>query len=223
MSTISGAEFGSLFREMAAQIETHKDHLSVLDSVIGDGDHGVTMSIGFQAINKALDDLNANATPADVFMTCAKTFLNAVGASVGPLYATAFMRAAARVKDKAAIDEAELADILVAMSAGIIQRGKAALGQKTMVDAWHPAAQAAREAKGEGHAAAIASQAAKAAEVGAQSTAEMTAGKGRSANLGDRAIGHVDPGAASAALLIRTIADWAQARSEAQNRFDGNR
>lgn len=208
MATLTGADMADLFHTFAAMIEREKDHLSALDGVIGDGDHGVTMSIGFQAVDKALAD-GDSAAPTDVFMLAAKTFLNAVGASAGPLYATGFMRAAAATKDKDALTADDMADVIGAMAEGIVHRGKAEVGQKTMVDAWHPAAEAALAAKGSGSLAGITQAAAQAAKDGAEATAAMTAGKGRSANLGDRAVGHVDPGAASAALLLETLAQWA--------------
>lgn len=212
MTTLSGADIADLFGAFAAMIEREKDHLSALDGVIGDGDHGVTMSIGFQAVQRALAELPDDAAPSDVFMLCAKTFLNAVGASAGPLYATGFMRAAASTKGKQTLGADDVADVIAAMADGVVHRGKAEVGQKTMVDAWQPAADAALAAKGGASLAAITQSAADAAQAGAEATAQMTASKGRSANLGDRSLGHVDPGAASAALLLKTLASWASVR-----------
>ncbi len=209
MATLNGGDIADLFHTLAAMIEREKDHLSALDGVIGDGDHGVTMSIGFQAVDKALASNESAAAPSDVFMLAAKTFLNAVGASAGPLYATGFMRAAASTKGKDALTADDVADVIGAIAEGIVHRGKAEVGQKTMVDAWQPAAQAALAAKGSASLASVGQAAAKAAKDGADATAAMTAGKGRSANLGERAVGHVDPGAASAALLLETLAQWA--------------
>jgi phosphoenolpyruvate---glycerone phosphotransferase subunit DhaL len=209
MSEITAGDLIAMFGAIAAMIDREKDRLSELDGVIGDADHGVTMDIGFKAVAKALGELDpAAAEPATVFSTAAKSFLNAVGASSGPLYATAFLRAAGAVKGRPTLDGGAMADALAAMARGIQERGKAERGDKTMVDAWLPAAEALATARAEGAALAdgLAAAAAAAAE-GAEATKTMRASKGRAARLGDRAVGHVDPGAASAALILRTIAD----------------
>ncbi|TIX34560.1 MAG: DAK2 domain-containing protein, partial [Mesorhizobium sp.] len=112
-----------------------------------------------------------------------KSFLNAVGASSGPLYATALMRAAAAVKGKATLAADDVIAMVQAMAQGIKDRGKAEIGEKTMIDAWQPAAEAA-------------------AERGAEATKDMIAAKGRSSRLGERSLGHIDPGAASAVTVI---------------------
>lgn len=207
MTALTGEDIAQLFVAMADKIEQEKDHLSALDGVIGDGDHGVTMSIGFQAVDNALKD-QTHQTPSDVFNLAAKTFLNAVGASAGPLYATAFMRAGAALKGQDSLRPEALADAVIAMSDGIAHRGKAGIGEKTMVDAWAPAAEAAATQRSSGSFTTIMKAAADAAWQGADGTAEMVATKGRSANLGERSLGHVDPGAASAAILLATMRDW---------------
>ena len=216
MTTLNEADFIALFRSLADAIERDKDRLSALDGAIGDGDHGVTMSIGFQAVARALDAMPTDqSTPSQVMMLVARTFLNAVGASTGPLYATGFMRAAAAVKERGEIGGPEMADIICAIAEGITARGKAEPGQKTMVDAWQPACEAARAAKQDGSLESVVQAAAEAARAGADATAAMKPGKGRSVNLGDRAVGHVDPGAASAALLLETMNDWLHKRDDA--------
>ena len=136
----------------------------------------------------------------------AKAFLNAVGASSGPLYATALMRAAAAVKGKAVLDDGDAVALVQAMASGIRDRGKAEPGQKTMLDAWAPAAQAAAEAHAAGEAlAGCLDAAAAAAREGAEATRGMVAAKGRAERLGERAVGHVDPGAASAVVVIEAM------------------
>ena len=143
-----------------------------------------------------------------VFNTAAKAFLNAVGGSTGPLYATAFMRAGAALKGKVPVGDEDVAGVIAAMAKGIADRGKASIGDKTMLDAWQPAAEAAVEAVAAGAALGDAlTTAAEAADAGAQATREMTAKMGRAARLGDRSVGHIDPGAASAAMIVRVIAD----------------
>ncbi|RZL99756.1 MAG: DAK2 domain-containing protein, partial [Sphingomonas sp.] len=104
-------------------IEEHKDHLSQLDGVIGDADHGVTMGIGFAAVTEALAGLDPDAEPTAVFNTAAKSFLNAVGASSGPLYATAFLRAGAAVKGKAVLDRDAMVNAVAAMARGLRRLG----------------------------------------------------------------------------------------------------
>lgn len=209
MTDITAADLVALFGAIGTAIEANRDHLSQLDGVIGDGDHGVTMEIGMSAVREALAALHPAAPdPTAVFNAAARAFLNAVGASSGPLYATAFMRAGAAVKGKAGLDRDAMVDVVAAMARGIAERGKAAPGEKTMVDAWAPAADAAEAARAAGRSLnECLDAAASAAAAGAEATKAMVATKGRAARLGDRAIGHVDPGAASAALILRTIAD----------------
>ena len=165
------------------------------------------MALGFSAARDATASLGADAEPTALFNTAAKAFLNAVGASSGPLYATAFMRAGAAVKGKATLSDEDVIAAVEAMAQGIRDRGKAEPGEKTMVDAWAPAAAAAAASRQRGDSAVVALQAAaKAAAEGAEATKQMVAAKGRSARLGERSLGHMDPGAASAVLVIETIA-----------------
>ncbi|TPN44280.1 MULTISPECIES: dihydroxyacetone kinase subunit DhaL [unclassified Mesorhizobium] len=202
--TIDAADLKRMFDEIAVAIETDKDRLCQLDGVIGDADHGIAMALGFGAVRDALASLDLAAVePTALLNGAAKSFLNAVGASSGPLYATAFMRAAAAVKGKATLTDAEFIALFQAMAQGIKDRGKAEPGEKTMIDAWQPAAEAAAAAHAAGKmlseslAAALA-----AAESGAEATKDMVAAKGRSARLGERSLGHMDPGAASAVTVI---------------------
>jgi dihydroxyacetone kinase-like protein len=196
------ARFRALFHAMADAMEREKDALCRLDGAIGDGDHGLAMAGGFAAVRAALDALPGDAAPADVFNTAAKAFLNAVGASSGPLYATAFLRAGAFLKGKAEASPEDVAALIPAIARGIADRGKAPRGAKTMLDAWGPAADAA---EGRPLAEALAA-AAGAAEAGAEATRALQAELGRAARLGPRSRGHIDPGAASAAILVRTMA-----------------
>lgn len=196
--------FGAIAQAMARE----KERLCELDGVIGDADHGIAMELGFSAAAKAVAALDpATSDPTAVFNTAAKSFLSAVGASSGPLYATAFMRAGAAVKGKPSLTDDDMTDAFEAMAKGIQDRGKAEPGEKTMVDAWAPAAAAARSAQLEGKPLVACLEAAlDAATKGAEATKDMIAAKGRSSRLGDRVIGHMDPGAASTVVLIDTIA-----------------
>ena len=197
-----------MFERMPEAIEAEKDYLSELDGAIGDGDHGITMSIGFKAVNGALAALDLDAaTPSEVMSTAASGFLNAVGASTGPLYATGFRRAAQMLADRDRLDTATCRDMLTAVSEGIRERGKAQRGDKTMLDVWLPAAEAAAsavaDAKGNADFWAAVTLA---ADNGAAATATMVAAKGRAARLRERSLGHLDPGAVSAAVMIRAMA-----------------
>ena len=208
VTELTAANLRSLFQAIGDAIEADKGRLSELDGVIGDADHGVTMSIGFTAVNEALAKLDAAADPTTVFNTAAKSFLNAVGASSGPLYGTAFMRAGAAVKGKATIDRDALADCIAAMAEGMQDRGKAERGEKTMMDAWLPAADAIQAAKARGDDAVACLEAAvTAATEGAEATKAMLATKGRASRLGERALGHIDPGAASAVTILKAMTE----------------
>ncbi|MER8377980.1 dihydroxyacetone kinase subunit DhaL [Mesorhizobium sp. M0189] len=209
MTSIDSAGLKRMFDEIAAAIDADKDRLCQLDGVIGDADHGIAMALGFGAVREALAQLDLAATgPTALLNTAAKSFLNAVGASSGPLYATAFMRAAAAVKGKAILEDADIIAMLRAMAQGIQDRGKAELGEKTMVDAWLPAAQAAGAAQEAGKTLLESLETAlAAAERGAEATKDMIAAKGRSSRLGERSLGHMDPGAASAVTIIKAIRD----------------
>ncbi|RWI16615.1 dihydroxyacetone kinase subunit DhaL [Mesorhizobium sp.] len=186
----------ALFRAFSERMATERDRLCTLDGVIGDADHGIAMEQGMKAAANAAHA--AQGTLQDVFNAAAKGFLNAVGASSGPLYATALLRAGKAAGPRTSMLIAELPTIIVAIRDGIVQRGKAEPGQKTMLDAWGPAADAAVNGQ---NADAIAA----AARHGAEATREMIATVGRAARLGERSLGHPDPGAVSAAMLVEEI------------------
>ncbi|RJT40090.1 dihydroxyacetone kinase subunit L [Mesorhizobium waimense] len=207
MTAIDTARLKHMFDVIAVAIEADKDRLCQLDGVIGDADHGIAMELGFNAVRDSLERLDLAATEPTVLLnTAAKSFLNAVGASSGPLYATALMRAAAAVKGKAALEGADVIAMFQAMAQGIKDRGKAEIGEKTMIDAWLPAAEAAAAAHAAGSTLAESLDAAlAAAERGAEATKDMIAAKGRSSRLGERSLGHIDPGAASAVTVIAAM------------------
>ncbi|WP_274424762.1 dihydroxyacetone kinase subunit DhaL [Chelativorans sp. YIM 93263] len=207
MSRNQARELVSMFYAISEAIEAERGSLTRLDGVIGDADHGITMSTGFLAVNSALSKLDMeNCTPSDVFFTAANAFLNAVGASTGPLYATAFLCAATAVRQHDCVDGRFLCSIFAAIAEGIRERGKGARGDKTMLDAWLPAAEAAHAAYERGASVdQIAREAAEAGAAGAAATRAMIASKGRAARLGERSLGHIDPGAASARIIIETI------------------
>jgi phosphoenolpyruvate---glycerone phosphotransferase subunit DhaL len=212
MSKSAARSMANVFQMMSQMIETEKDNLSELDGAIGDGDHGITMSIGFLAINAEMAKLDLErASLSDVMSTAASGFLNAVGASTGPLYATGFRRAAKALADRPALDLQACADMIEAIAAGIQERGKGQRGDKTMLDVWLPSADAAANAFAENKPAdAFWHDVVISAENGAAATRSMIATKGRAARVRERSLGHIDPGAASAALMIRVMAEALQ-------------
>lgn len=188
-----------------ADVLAHKVELSELDREIGDGDHGENLARGFSAADAAVQASNAS-TVGGVFKVVATTLMSTVGGAAGPLYGTAFLRAA-KVSDAPEVDAAGVHALLEAALGGIVARGKANVGDKTMVDAWTPAAVAAGEvAAAGGTAPAAIEAAARAADAGAEATIPLLALKGRASYLGERSVGHKDPGAASSALLLDAAA-----------------
>lgn len=175
-----------------------------LDRPIGDSDHGENMDRGFQAVLAKLAEAPPE-TPGAALKLTAMTLMSKVGGAAGPLYGTAFLRASTAFGDALEVDPAGLATALVAARDGIVARGKAESGDKTMVDAWTPAAEAAQAAAadGTGNVLAVLEAAAEAAEAGAVATDPLVARKGRASYLGERSAGHRDPGAASSALILR--------------------
>jgi dihydroxyacetone kinase-like protein len=197
-------------RRSADVISEHRVELLTLDREIGDGDHGENMDRGFQAVLPKLDDLPADSSPGDVLKLVATTLISTVGGAAGPLYGTAYLKGAVAAGSEASLDGGAVAAVLAAARDGIVLRGKAEPGDKTMIDAWTPAVDAATAAAGTGaDAAAVLAAAADAAEAGAVATEPLVARKGRASYLGERSAGHRDPGAQSTALLLRAAADTA--------------
>jgi phosphoenolpyruvate---glycerone phosphotransferase subunit DhaL len=194
-------------REMAAAMEEHRRFLTKLDSEIGDGDHGTNMHRGFQAALERLDGADPSS-PADALKAVSMALISKVGGAAGPLYGTAFLRASTALQDREEVSAEDAAEALEAALGGVKQRGKAEVGDKTMVDALGPAAEAAKEAASEadGSVAEVFRAAAEAAKEGAESTVPLTARRGRASYLGARAAGHEDPGARSTYLLLDAAA-----------------
>lgn len=193
-------------RRSAAVVSENRMALIELDRAIGDGDHGENLDRGFSAILEKLDS-EPPLTPAATFKLAAMTLMSKVGGAAGPLYGTAFLRMGTAMGDAVEIDSALLAAGLAAARDGVVARGKAEVGDKTMIDAWTPAVDAAIFAADAGASpAAVLDAAATAAESGAVATDPLVAHKGRASYLGERAIGHRDPGAASSAMILRAAA-----------------
>ena len=194
-------------RRCAEVLTANRAALNTLDRDIGDGDHGENMDRGFQAILPKLEELTDETTPGAVLKLVATTLISTVGGAAGPLYGTAFLKAAGAVGAAQSLDATALVALLTAARDGIVLRGKAAEGDKTMIDAWTPAVDAAAQALADGAGeTAILVAAADAAAAGAVATEPLVARKGRASYLGERAIGHRDPGAESSSLILRAAA-----------------
>ena len=188
----------------AQAMAEHRVELIELDRAIGDSDHGENMDRGFQAVLDKLAEAPPQ-TPGAALKLTAMTLMSKVGGAAGPLYGTAFLRAASSLGDAPDIEPSACAGALASARDGNVARGKAESGDKTMVDAWTPAVDAARKAAtdGNGDVLTVLVAAAEAAEAGAVATDPMVARKGRASYLGERSAGHRDPGAASSALILR--------------------
>ena len=205
MTVVLDANWAVKWLTLCAQaMAEHRVELIELDRAIGDSDHGENMDRGFQAVLAKLGE-STPETPGAALKMTAMTLMSKVGGAAGPLYGTAFLRAATALGDAAEIDPAAWAGALAAARDGIVARGKAESGDKTMVDAWTPAVDAARAAAdGDGtDVLGVLVAAAEAAEAGAVATDPLIARKGRASYLGERSAGHRDPGAVSSALILR--------------------
>jgi dihydroxyacetone kinase-like protein len=186
-------------------IEANAAELSALDAVGGDGDHGVSLTIGARAVAAALA-AELPPTTGGVLQKIGMTLVNSVGAAMGPIFGTAFMRAGTAANAAGGLDGPAVASLLQAAVQGVQTRGKAVAGDKTMLDALIPAAEAAQTAAASSKSATDVLRAASAAaDAGARSTSDMIAKRGRAAKLGERTRGHQDAGATSTALILRTI------------------
>ncbi|SFK34480.1 dihydroxyacetone kinase subunit DhaL [Cellulomonas sp. KH9] len=197
-------------RRSAATVDEHRDELVELDRQIGDGDHGENLARGFRAVVAKLDGLDAPPTTiGDVLRLVATTLMSTVGGAAGPLYGTAFLRAS-KAGSAAALDRDGVVALLEAALDGIVTRGRAGAGEKTMVDAWTPAVAAAVDAADHGAPPSqVLAAAARGAQAGAEGTVPLVATKGRASYLGERSAGHLDPGARSSALILAAAAQAA--------------
>lgn len=218
MQIFSRADLTDLFRYFAARMSADRAMLGELDGEIGDADHGVAMAGGFEAAAKALAEVAAADQTLDQgFSLAASSLLNAVGATTGPLYASALLRAGQTFGDLREVSFDRLPEVIPAICGGIEARGNGKPGDKTMIDAWSPAAHAVRVGLDQGKATLdILDHAAREGRAGAEATRSMLAAKGRAARLGPRSIGHLDPGAVSAAGLLEALAAWAHDRYHAE-------
>lgn len=192
------------FAELVAE---NRGYLTELDSAIGDADHGANMARGMAAVSAMLETHRPDSAD-ELFKSVGRTLVSGVGGASGPLYGTFFLRVGAEAGPVEQLDTRLLAAALRAGVDGIIARGRAEIGDKTMLDAMAPALDAFDAAVGGGSSAAEAAVLARAAaELGRDATRELVARKGRASYLGERSVGHLDPGATSAALALRALAE----------------
>jgi phosphoenolpyruvate---glycerone phosphotransferase subunit DhaL len=202
---IDGNKVKNILITITNVIEENKDYLCALDSEVGDGDHGVSMTIGMRTARRALTALQ-NPTPEIAFRTVAEAFADEVGAASGVLYETAFEAAAKAAAGKRVLETADWASVLEAIANEIQTIGKVHLGDKTMYDAWQPAAHALRQAANNNESLQNALRKSTAAALkGVEDTKDLIPKRGRASRLGERARGHQDAGATSAYLMIKTI------------------
>ena len=204
--SLSVADLAAWVRRSAALIAGHAEELTELDAAIGDADHGANMKRGLTAAAEAVQ--TGSFTSADALLKkVGATLVSTVGGASGPLYGTFFLRAGGAVAGLEALDAQALAGALEAGVGGIAARGRATTGEKTMLDAWSPALEALR-AQPDDLAAAV-----RAAAEGREATKPMVATKGRASYLGERSVGHIDPGAASTVLLLTALDDVVAGRA----------
>jgi dihydroxyacetone kinase-like protein len=201
-------------RLAASRLREQRDALVALDQAIGDGDHGINMDRGFTAIVARLDALDAagprDEDPAALLRLAGKTLVSTVGGASGPLYGTGFLKLAASVSGRTSLDGPAIVAALDAATTGIAAIGRSKQGEKTMLDALVPAVAAARSALEAGaDVPAILGAARDAAAQGAKATIPLLATKGRASYLGERSIGHQDPGATSAAVILGALSEVA--------------
>jgi dihydroxyacetone kinase-like protein len=192
--------------EIAGSVAAERDYLTQLDAAIGDGDHGINMDRGFSAVQKAMAEQDMDVPPGRILIAAGKTLVSTVGGASGPLWGSAFRRAGRTLGDAPEWDGEQLVEALAAARDGVVELGAATQGDKTMVDALTPAVEAMRASldAGAGLQEAV-KAAAEAAEEGARATVPLQARKGRASYLGERSIGHQDPGATSVVLVMRAL------------------
>ena len=200
------SEINEAIKAVGNAIVEQKEFLTDLDRAIGDGDHGINMARGFNAVFTKIDALPDDADLSTILKTIGMGLISSVGGAAGPLYGTAFMRAGKVVKDKTTIENVDIIAMLDAAIQGIKDRGKAEKGEKTMLDALIPARDTFVKAIAE-HKSAVEAlgEAIKSAQEGVEFTKAIIATKGRASYVGARSIGHQDPGATSATIMLKAL------------------
>lgn len=209
MSSLDTKQMAAIIEGMAKKIEAEKEYLTELDNEIGDGDHGINLARGFEAVEKKLPSL-AGSDIGALLKGVGMQLVSTVGGASGPLYGTAFMKAGMACKGLTEIDGPAFVKAMEAAVDGIKMRGKATEGEKTMLDALCPALKVMQDDVAAGKSLKEALQdAAQAAEKGVEYTKTIIATKGRASYLGERSLGHQDPGATSSLYLLQVLAEMA--------------
>ena len=205
--TVSKNQIVQWLESTAAVLSENKEYLTELDAAIGDADHGINMDRGFRKVMEKLPSV-ADKDIGNILKTIGMTLISSVGGAAGPLYGTFYMRSGMAVAAKEELDNDDVVKMLQAGVDGIVQRGRAQLEDKTMFDAWAPALEALNGSldNGDDLVAAMRSAVA-AAEQGMKDTIPLQAKKGRASYLGERSIGHQDPGATSSYLILNALLD----------------
>jgi len=203
---VNSRELIQILTEINKKIAENREYLTQLDSAIGDADHGINMSKGFKAVVDRISQMK-DKDCGSILKTTGMTLVSTVGGASGPLYGTAFMKAGQVVGSKTELNFDDFISLLEAALEGIKLRGKAQKGEKTIVDSLEPAVEAIKEHKKQGEAIAL-KRAVEAAKEGMEYTKKIIARKGRASYLGERSLGHQDPGATSCYLMLKTVVDW---------------
>ncbi|MDX5595737.1 dihydroxyacetone kinase subunit DhaL [Pseudovibrio sp. SPO723] len=204
--TVTKDQILGWLKACAAEFAAQQDYLTDLDREIGDADHGLNMNRGFTKVMEKLPTFEAQPI-GGIMKGVGMTLMSSIGGASGPLYGTFFIRAATSTASAEELDLAALIKMLEDGVAGVVMRGKAEHGDKTMCDVWWPVLQAAKEAKDAGSdITAALDKMVAAAEEGAKSTIPMQARKGRASYLGERSVGHQDAGATSSLIMIKALA-----------------
>ncbi|WP_155707065.1 dihydroxyacetone kinase subunit DhaL [Gloeocapsopsis dulcis] len=194
-------------QQFASAIAQNKEYLTQLDAAIGDADHGINMDRGFQKVSNQLPNFAAQDI-SNILKSVSMTLISSVGGASGPLYGSFFLRASTAVAGKQELSNEDMVSLLQAGLDGVLQRGKAQLGDKTMIDALSPAVTTFTQVISEGKSTPEAiQQATVAAEQGMKATIPIVAKKGRASYLGDRSINHQDPGATSVYLMLQSLSE----------------
>ena len=202
---MDAATITSWMREVDVAVRAERDYLIQLDAAIGDGDHGTNMVRGFEAVVQALN-ADGGSSPGKLLILAGRTLVSTVGGASGPLWGSALRSGGRVLGDQPTFDGEQLAEVLAAALASVKDLGTASLGDKTMVDALEPTVDTLRARLDEGVALDHAlDDAAAAAETGMRGTIPLQARKGRASYLGERSVGHQDPGATSTALIVRAL------------------
>jgi dihydroxyacetone kinase-like protein len=205
-SVVQSTTITNWMQESSKVVSDQCDYLTQLDSAIGDGDHGLNMRRGFDSVTKALAGQEDSLPPGRLLIVAGKTLVSTIGGASGPLWGTALRRAGRSLGDRTEPGGEDMVAALDAALDGVVDLGAASRGDKTMVDALAPAVEALRHAiEAERPLAVALTAAAEAAEEGMRATIPMQARKGRASYLGERSIGHQDPGATSTALIVRAL------------------